>query len=151
MEKGRQHQDPEDVAVLLSVYGAEKHEIDSLTSLRGRTSEAMWWTPWARIVPDWFKTFAGLEGLADSEFTYEPTILPGLLQTQDCAAALSGSFALLGFESGLSVCYVEIADDALYLQERDQIATYSMVADNLRQVALSQERSVALIKSLISS
>ncbi len=41
------------------------------------------------MLPDWLRTFVGLEGIAESEFTYAPLVLPGLLQTESYAAALT--------------------------------------------------------------
>ncbi len=89
METGRQQQTPDDIAELLAGYGAEQRDIDRLTSLTGRADEATWWAPWTQVVPDWFKTFVGLEGLAESEFVFEPIIIPGLLQTEEYAAAVT--------------------------------------------------------------
>ncbi|MGH3621603.1 MAG: helix-turn-helix domain-containing protein [Sciscionella sp.] len=85
METGRQQQDPEDIATLLRAYGAEQRDVDRLTSLTGRADAATWWAPWQQVVPDWLKTFVGLEGLAEREFLFEPMIIPGLLQTEDYA------------------------------------------------------------------
>ncbi|WP_219414968.1 helix-turn-helix domain-containing protein [Pseudonocardia nigra] len=235
LENGRQQQDPDDIAVLLKAYGAEQRDIDRLTSLTGRADDATWWAPWAAVVPDWLKTFVGLEGLAGSEFTFEPTIIPGLLQTQEYAAAitaksprvrgdhgerfvsfrmartrrltaadrplalhavvtegalrlavgdadlrraqlehllelaklptvtlqvvrpedgphtaLAGPFVLLDFESARPICYVELKDGAVYLQESDQVSTYRMVASDLQQVALGPEQSVALIEAMLA-
>jgi hypothetical protein len=39
------------------------------------------------VLPNWFKIFVGLEGLA-AEFSYESLLLPGQLQTPDYAAGL---------------------------------------------------------------
>lgn len=91
LETGRQLQAPDDIADLLAAYGAEQRDIDRLTSLTGRADEATWWAPWAQVVPDWFKTFVGLEGLAESEFVFEPIIIPGLLQTEEYAAAVTAN------------------------------------------------------------
>lgn len=91
LETGRQQQDPDDIAVLLTAYDIPSRDIDRLTTLTGRADEAMWWGPWAAVVPDWFKTFVGLEGLAASAFTFEPFVIPGLLQTQDYAAAVTAN------------------------------------------------------------
>jgi hypothetical protein len=236
METGRQQQTPDDIAKLLADYGAEQRDIDRLTSLTGRADEATWWAPWAQVVPDWLKTFVGLEGLAESEFVFEPIIIPGLLQTEEYAAAvtadtprlradyrerfvgfrmartrrltnperplrlhavltegalrlavgdlrlrqaqlrhlvamaelptvtiqvvrpedglhtaLTGQFIVLGFENVRSIGYVELHDGAFYLQDPDQVLTYSMVAENLQRVALGPEQSVALIQSMITS
>jgi hypothetical protein len=43
------------------------------------------------VVPDWLKTYVGLESLADRIFTFEALIIHGLLQTQDYAAAVTAS------------------------------------------------------------
>jgi transcriptional regulator with XRE-family HTH domain len=236
LETGRQQQSPDDIAELLTAYGAEQRDIDRLTSLTGRADEATWWAPWAQVVPDWLKTFVGLEGLAESEFVFEPIIIPGLLQTEGYAAAvtagtprvradhserfvgfrmartrrltdpdralrlhavltegalrlavgdpklrraqlehlvamaelptvtiqvvrpedgphtaLTGQFVVLGFESVRSIGYVELHDGAVYLQDPDQVRSYTMVAGNLQRVALGPEQSVALIQSMITS
>ncbi|MCU1686251.1 MAG: family transcriptional regulator [Amycolatopsis sp.] len=87
METGRYQQHPDDVAKLLELYGASARDVDRLSSLAGSTDGKSWWAPWSHIVPDWFKTFVGLEGLAESEFSFEPMVLPGLLQTADYAQA----------------------------------------------------------------
>lgn len=42
-------------------------------------------------MPDWLKTFVGLEALAEREFVFEPVILPGLLQTEDYARAITAA------------------------------------------------------------
>jgi hypothetical protein len=52
------------------------------SSTSSATSSAIWWGPWAHVVPDWLKTFVGLEGLAEREFVFEPLIIPSLLQTE---------------------------------------------------------------------
>jgi transcriptional regulator with XRE-family HTH domain len=89
LEMGRQHQGPDDITTLLIAYGASSRDIDRLTSLTRRADEATWWAPWSTVIPDWLKTFVGLERLADNEFTFEPTVIPGLLQTPEYAAAIT--------------------------------------------------------------
>jgi transcriptional regulator with XRE-family HTH domain len=91
LEMGRQHQGPDDITTLLIAYGASSRDIDRLTSLTARADDATWWAPWAAVIPDWLKTFVGLERLADAEFAFESTVISGLLQTPEYAAALSAS------------------------------------------------------------
>ncbi len=91
MEGGRQAQDPDDIATLLTAYNVPARDIDRLTTLTGRADEATWWAPWAAVVPDWLKTYVGLEALADRAFCYQPAAIPGLLQTQEYAAAVTAS------------------------------------------------------------
>jgi transcriptional regulator with XRE-family HTH domain len=236
LETGRQQQDPGDIATLLTAYEVPARDIDRLTTLTGRADEATWWAPWAAVVPDWLKTFVGLEGLADSEFTFEPTIIPGLLQTQEYAAAvtarsprvrpdhgerfvgfrmartrrltdpdrplqlhavitegalrlavgtpelrqaqlrhllemgklpnvtiqvvrpedgphtaIAGPFMILDFGSAARpIVYVELKDGAVYLQEPEQVETYTLVSRELQQVAMSPEQSLAAIESMLT-
>lgn len=234
MESGRYQQFPEDIEKLLSLYGTPKHDIDRVCSLATSSDKKTWWAPWSHVVPDWVKTFVGLEGLADAEFVYEPVVIPGLLQTEEyakeltratgfvrpdqsdrfvsfrraraaritadddplklhavfeesalrrqvgsaetmraqCAylieladrdnvilqvvrpeegphAGVSGQFVVLEFAESRPIAYSELLDGAVYVQDPDDVATYSMVADNLQRVALEPDDSIALIKSLI--
>ncbi|MDQ2707898.1 MAG: helix-turn-helix domain-containing protein [Actinomycetota bacterium] len=234
LESGRMQQDPDHIGRLLLAYQTGQAEIDRLTSLTGRADEATWWAPWALIVPDWFKTFVGLEGLAAEEFVYEPTIIPGLLQIEGYARAvtagsprvrqdhgerfvgfrmaraarltdaerplrlhavvaeaalrlavgtpelrrdqlrhllvmaeldgvtiqivrpedglhpaLTGHFAVLGFGNTRSLAYAELPDGAVYLQDPDQVETYTMTAETLQRVALGPDQSAALVASMI--
>jgi hypothetical protein len=89
METGRYQQFPDDVAALLTCYGAERKDIDRLTTLAGSSEGKTWWAPWSHLVPDWFKTFVGLEGLATAEFCFQPMVLPGLVQTEEYAQAIT--------------------------------------------------------------
>jgi hypothetical protein len=89
MENGRYQQHPDDIAKLLSLYGAKQRDVDRLSSLAGSATGRTWWAPWSHVVPDWVKTFVGLEGLAEAEFVFEPILVPGLLQTEDYARAVT--------------------------------------------------------------
>lgn len=234
LESGRTQQAPEDIATVMAIYGAGHHDIDRLTALTARADHASWWAPWGHVVPDWLKTFVGLEGLAEREFVFEPVVIPGLLQTADYAAAVTaetprvradhgerfvgfrmartrrltdderplrlhaviaegalwlavgdpalrqaqlrhlvamaelptvtiqvvrpedglhaatnGQFVVLDFESVRSIGYVELHDGAVYVQDPEQVRSYTMAAENLQRVALGPEQSVALIQSKI--
>lgn len=89
LETGFQQQDPDDIATLLTLYGGEQRDLDRFTALTTSADRTTWWAPWAHVLPDWLKTFVGLEGLAEAEFTFEPMIVPGLLQTADYATAIT--------------------------------------------------------------
>jgi transcriptional regulator with XRE-family HTH domain len=234
LETGRQQQDRHDIAWLLAGYGAEQADIERLISLTSQADEASWWAPWAQVVPDWLKTFVGLEGLAEREFVFEPMLIPGLLQTAQYAAAvtantprvradyserfvglrlartrrltnperplqlhavvtegalrlavgdrelwrdqlrhliamaelptvtiqvirpddgphtaLTGQFVVLGFANVRAIGYVELHDGAVYLQDAEQVRSYTMVAEDLQRVALDPERSISFIQSVV--
>lgn len=233
METGRYQQFPDDIATVLRVCGADQPAIDRLTSLAGRSDAKTWWAPWAHVMPDWFKTYVGLEGLADGAFVFESMVIPGLLQTEEYAQALTlgtgfvrpdhaerfvsfrqararrltddeplvlhavvgeaalrlrvngdetrraqlahlarmselpnvtvqvlrpedgphaagaiGKFVVLDFGRVRPIAYTELLDGAMYVQDPDGVRTYNMVAENLRQVALSPADSRAMIREL---
>lgn len=89
MESGRNQQQPGEVRDLLRFYRADQADIDRLSSLAGNAGEQTWWAAWTDVVPDWLKTFVGLEGLATQSSIYAPLVFPALLQT--AAYALGGT------------------------------------------------------------
>jgi hypothetical protein len=89
LESGRNQQQPGEVRDLLRFYGADQADIDRLSSLAGSAGEQTWWAAWTEVVPDWLKTFVGLEGLAEQSSIYDPLVFPALLQTE--AYALGGT------------------------------------------------------------
>ncbi|RZS45207.1 helix-turn-helix protein [Herbihabitans rhizosphaerae] len=91
MESGKYGQNPTEVARLLEFYGADPADIDRMVSLASKGDQRTWWAPWDDLVPDWLKTFVGLEGLAAEVFSYEPIAINALLQTEAYTAALVGS------------------------------------------------------------
>ncbi|MGH3694171.1 MAG: DUF5753 domain-containing protein, partial [Pseudonocardiaceae bacterium] len=83
MESGRNQQQPAEVTGLLRYYGADLADIDRLASLAGGADRQTWWAPWTEVVPDWLRTFVGLEGLARTASDYATFGVPALLQTSD--------------------------------------------------------------------
>jgi DNA-binding XRE family transcriptional regulator len=234
LESGRYFPQPEEIASLLNFYGAPRWDVERLSALAGRADQKTWWAPWVDVLPDWLKTFVGLEGIAETEFTYVPLVLPGLLQTEDYAAALTaaairvrpdhnervvsfrmarqqrlvsedplhltavieesvldrpvgspdvmraqmrhlvelanqdnielrvlptgvgphaglaGRFTVLHFQDAQSIGYVEIPDGAVYVQDFDQVGGYTRSSDRLRDAALTQKRSIKIIKDRLS-
>ncbi|MGI5219311.1 helix-turn-helix domain-containing protein [Nocardia sp. CA-290969] len=90
MESGKTQQAPDEVAALLRYYGVKVEDVDRTVTLAGRADHGTWWAPFDEVLPDWFKTFVGLEGLATQQFEYADKVLPGQIQTPDYATALLG-------------------------------------------------------------
>lgn len=87
LETGKTQQKPDEVTKLLRLYGADVEHIDRMASLAGRADQGTWWAPFKDALPNWFKIFVGLEGLAVAEFYYKAIVLPGQLQTPEYAEA----------------------------------------------------------------
>ncbi|ASU77641.1 XRE family transcriptional regulator [Actinopolyspora erythraea] len=88
LETGRNKQQPDEVSKLLHFYEAGAAKADRLAAIAGHPDQGTWWADFEDVVPDWFATFVGLEGLASREFVYETMTIPGLLQTREYATAL---------------------------------------------------------------
>ena len=88
LESGRNQQQPDEVTELLRAYGADVEHVDRMASLAGKADQGTWWAPFSDVLPNWFKIFVGLEGLAAAAFSYESLVLPGQLQTAAYAEAL---------------------------------------------------------------
>ncbi|XVQ11726.1 helix-turn-helix domain-containing protein [Spirillospora sp. CA-255316] len=89
MELGRVGFKERDVADLLTLYGvADPEERDPLLRLAREANSPGWWHRYGDVLPDWFETYVGLEGAAALMRTYEVRFVPGLMQTEDYAAAV---------------------------------------------------------------
>ncbi|MBV9140437.1 MAG: helix-turn-helix domain-containing protein [Pseudonocardiales bacterium] len=93
MESGRNQQQPAEVTALLGAYGADLADIERLASLSGGADRPAWWAPWADVVPEWLRTFIGLEGFASAVSDYSTFVVPALLQTREYSlgATVGGS------------------------------------------------------------
>jgi DNA-binding XRE family transcriptional regulator len=243
-EVGKYLPAPAHVERLLKLYEAPNHDIERLSTLAGRADQGSWLARWNDVIPDWLRTYVGLEGLASHVITYTPLVLPALVQTKEYAAGvtspsarvrpdhqdrmvglrmerqkrldgtkplcltamieesildrpigganaatvmreqlqhliklaeqdnidvlvlptaigrhdgLEGRFTMLHFRDtdggtqAQSIGYIEMPDDAIYIQDQDQVAKYTMSAELVRSVALSQPQSVKAIKGRLAA
>ena len=90
METGRVGLKVRDVEDLLTMYGvADERERAKVITLARRSREPGWWAQYNDILPDWFETYLGLESAATSIRTFEMQFVPGLLQTEGYARAVT--------------------------------------------------------------
>jgi hypothetical protein len=88
MERAEGGFKPLTVKSLLVAYGVtDPVEIESFLSLCRDAAKAGWWHSYGDVLPEWFRTFVGLEEAASLIRGYEPHWVPGLLQTEDYARA----------------------------------------------------------------
>ncbi|MFJ5551181.1 helix-turn-helix domain-containing protein [Streptomyces sp. NPDC093225] len=86
IETGRRAINPRDVRDLCRLYGvADQDLVDSLMRMAKESRQQGWWVSCGNIP---YGVYVGLETAAASIHTYEPLVIPGLLQTRTYAAAL---------------------------------------------------------------
>jgi transcriptional regulator with XRE-family HTH domain len=83
-----------DVLDLLTLYNVGPEDRERLLTLAEQANKPGWWHRYHDILPDWFQAYVGMEEAARSIRVYEPQFIPGLLQTEEYAAAV---FALGDF------------------------------------------------------
>ncbi|MBP2323648.1 transcriptional regulator with XRE-family HTH domain [Kibdelosporangium banguiense] len=150
METSKYIQWPADVATLMSTYGAAKHDADRLASLAGTTAGKSWVAPWSNIVPDWFRTFVGLEGLAENEFVFEPILLPGLLQTADYAEAVTEATGFVRRDHSERFVSFRLAR-AKRLTDDDPLNLHAVIAEGALRLAVgTPEIRRAQLKHLLA-
>jgi hypothetical protein len=89
MELGRVGFKERDVADLLTLYGiTDEQERGSFLTLARRANVPGWWHHYSDLLPSWFEMYLGLEQSSSVIRTYQPQLVPGLLQTQECARAV---------------------------------------------------------------
>lgn len=90
METGRVGFKDRDVADLLTLYGvADEEEREALRALARRANTPGWWHDYSDVLPPWFEAYVGLEEAATQIRAYEVQFVPGLLQTEDYARAVT--------------------------------------------------------------
>ena len=90
LELGRVGFKDRDVADLLTEYGVhDEQERDMLRALARQANAQGWWHVYADIMASWFEAYVGLEEAASTVRAYEVQFVPGLLQTEAYARAVT--------------------------------------------------------------
>jgi transcriptional regulator with XRE-family HTH domain len=89
MELGRVGFKERDIADLLTLYGVtDEQERGSFLALARQANVPGWWHHYSDVLPNWFEMYLGLEQASSVIRTFQPQLVPGLLQTEDCARAV---------------------------------------------------------------
>jgi transcriptional regulator with XRE-family HTH domain len=80
------------VKSLLMAYGiTDVREIDAFLALARDASKPGWWHNYDDVLPSWFRTAVGLEESASLIRSYQPQVVPGLLQTEGYIKAITAA------------------------------------------------------------
>jgi hypothetical protein len=89
MERGRVGFKARDVADLLTLYGVtDQHQRQKWLALARQANAADWAHYYSDLLPSWVATYFGLEQASSVIRTYQPQLVPDLLQTEDVARGL---------------------------------------------------------------
>lgn len=88
LENGLVSAMPPVVRALLVLYGVDETDIEPLLQVARDARKRGWWLSYSDVLPDWFDLYVGLEAEASGIKTYEPQLIPGILQTESYAATV---------------------------------------------------------------
>jgi transcriptional regulator with XRE-family HTH domain len=92
MERAEGGLKPLTVKSLLMAYGiTDVREIDAFLALARDASKPGWWHNYDDVLPSWFRTAVGLEESASLIRSYQPQVIPGLLQTEGYIRAITAA------------------------------------------------------------
>src|SRR5512146_599109 len=90
LETGRVGCKDRDIVDLLRHYGVtDEAQREELRAMAARANSRGWWHDYSDILPGWFEEYIGLEEAAVQIRGYEVQFVPGLLQTEDYARAVT--------------------------------------------------------------
>ena len=90
LELGRVSFKERDITDLLTHYGvADAEQREALLAMAREANTPGWWHNYDDVLPSWFQTYVGLEEAATLIRSYEVQFVPGLLQTEDYARAVT--------------------------------------------------------------
>jgi transcriptional regulator with XRE-family HTH domain len=97
LELGRLPFKERDVKDLLDLYGVDNPGVRNAHLAQAREAGAPgWWRTYSDVLPAWFELYVGLESAARLIRTYEAQFIPGLLQTEEYAHAITRAGHLPG-------------------------------------------------------
>jgi transcriptional regulator with XRE-family HTH domain len=122
LELGRLQFKERDVRDLLACYGVDDaNTCEAIVTLAKEANTRGWWHTFSDVLPAWFEQYVGLESGSSLIRTYEAQFIPGLLQTEDYAHAVTRAGQLPG--PAFKLARQEIERRVALRSERQQILT----------------------------
>ncbi|MFJ4650487.1 helix-turn-helix domain-containing protein [Nocardia sp. NPDC088792] len=81
-----------DIRELCRIYDFDDEFTTALGGLAQQASVKSWWHEYDDLIPEGFNVYVGLEASARGLVSYQPDLIPGLLQTADYARVLIGDY-----------------------------------------------------------
>ncbi|MFE3023055.1 helix-turn-helix domain-containing protein [Nocardia tengchongensis] len=81
-----------DIRELCRIYDFDDEFGSALTGLVQQAGVKSWWHEYGDLIPEGFNVYVGLEASARTLISYQPEIIPGLLQTADYARVLINDY-----------------------------------------------------------
>ncbi|MGH3923285.1 MAG: helix-turn-helix domain-containing protein [Pseudonocardiaceae bacterium] len=94
LETSRAPVNAADIRSLLAQYEVADDEAEALLKLARDAKQRGWWHSYSEVMPEWFEAYLGFEAEACRISNFEPQVIPGLLQTEEYAAAVLGAHPL---------------------------------------------------------
>ncbi len=89
IEVGKSSIKDQTVRSLCQLYDVEANDLEVMLRLARESTQRGWWSAYRDTLPDWARQLVGQEADAQHFWSYEPEIVPGLLQTTDYVAAIN--------------------------------------------------------------
>ena len=81
-----------EIRKLLALYGVEGQSAEELLALAREAAGKGWWETYSQTLPPEYSALIGMEAEARSALSWEPLIVPGLLQTSDYAREVTNGY-----------------------------------------------------------
>ncbi|MFC8528444.1 helix-turn-helix domain-containing protein [Nocardia sp. NPDC057227] len=79
---------PRDVEALCDVYGVPEEVTTAFVGLARQGNAKSWFHQYGDLIPPGFNVYVGLESVATHLFSYQPELIPGMLQTPQYVQSL---------------------------------------------------------------
>lgn len=76
------------VDAMCRLYEVDREMSEVLSGLAKETRSRGWWHAYGEVIPSWFEVYVDLEQSASVIRTFEPSLVPGLLQVREYATAV---------------------------------------------------------------